>query len=66
VVGYDDSLARTVDPPLTSVRQPVEEMGREMTRLLVQAIEEGGSVPRRVVLGTDLVVRRSSGRTAGA
>jgi DNA-binding LacI/PurR family transcriptional regulator len=66
VVGYDDSIARTVDPPLTSVRQPVEEMGREMTRLLVQAIEEGGSVPKRVVLGTDLIVRRSSGRTAGA
>jgi hypothetical protein len=41
-------------------------MGREMTRLLVQAIEEGGSVPRRIVLGTDLIVRRSSGRTAGA
>ena len=66
VVGYDDSIARTVDPPLTSVRQPVEEMGREMTRLLVQAIEEGGSVPKRVVLGTDLIVRQSSGRTAGA
>ena len=66
VVGYDDSaVARTVDPPLTSVRQPVEEMGREMTRLLVQAIEEGASVPRRIVLGTDLIVRRSSGRTAG-
>jgi DNA-binding LacI/PurR family transcriptional regulator len=66
VVGYDDSIARTADPPLTSVRQPIEEMGREMTRLLVQAIEEGGSVPRRVVLGTDLIVRRSSGRAARA
>jgi DNA-binding LacI/PurR family transcriptional regulator len=60
VVGYDDSIARTVDPPLTSVRQPIEEMGREMTRLLVQAIQSPNSVPRRVLLTTELVVRASS------
>ena len=33
LVGFDDSaIARHMDPPLTSVRQPIEEMGRAMTR----------------------------------
>ena len=65
VVGYDDTSARTADPPLTSVRQPVEEMGREMSRLVIQAIAHGDTVPRHVLLGTELVVRESSGRAAG-
>ena len=38
VVGYDDSpVATTVRPQLTSVRQPIEEMGHEMARLLIDA-----------------------------
>lgn len=60
LVGFDDSvLARHMDPPLTSVRQPVEEMGRTMARLLLARIagEEGDAA---VVLPTELVVRESS------
>ena len=49
-----------MDPPLTSVRQPIEEMGREMVRLLVEQLAEPGSVPRTVILATQLVRRRSS------
>jgi DNA-binding LacI/PurR family transcriptional regulator len=61
VVGFDDSQsAETTDPPLTSVRQPIEEMGREMVRLLVEQLAEPGSVPRTVILATQLVRRRSS------
>jgi DNA-binding LacI/PurR family transcriptional regulator len=61
VVGFDDSpLAATTQPPLSSVRQPIEEMGREMVRLLVEAIERSDPVPRHVVLGTELVRRASS------
>jgi DNA-binding LacI/PurR family transcriptional regulator len=61
VVGFDDSRsAETTDPPLTSVRQPIEEMGREMVRLLVGQLAEPGSVPRTVILATQLVRRRSS------
>ncbi len=64
VIGFDDSpLAASVEPPLTSVRQPTEEMGREMARLLLQSIESGDRVVRRVILTTELVVRRSSGGT---
>jgi DNA-binding LacI/PurR family transcriptional regulator len=60
VVGFDDSVAPTLDPPLTSVRQPIEEMGREMVRLLVDRGSDEVAVPRRVILDTRLVIRRSS------
>lgn len=61
VVGFDDSpLASTTQPFLSSVRQPIEEMGREMTRLLLQEIRAPGGAPRRVILETRLVVRESS------
>ncbi len=61
VVGYDDSpIAAATRPPLTSVRQPIEEMGREMARLLIEAIERRDHAVRRVVLATELVRRASS------
>ena len=61
VVGFDDSIvARHTDPPLTSVRQPLEEMGRTMARLLLDEIADPGSGRRAVVLPTELVVRGSA------
>ncbi|MDJ0379699.1 LacI family DNA-binding transcriptional regulator [Streptomyces sp. G-G2] len=73
LVGFDDSsVARHMDPPLTSVRQPLEELGATMTRLLLERIAEAGagsgaggpdgsaSRPRGVVLPTELVIRQSS------
>lgn len=67
LVGFDDSpVARHMDPPLTSVRQPIEEMGREMTRLLLEQLRASDvpgtppPAPRGVVLPTQLVRRRSS------
>ena len=59
VVGFDDSdLAASADPPLTSVRQPIEEMGREMAALLLAQID--GATPTGLVLPTSLVTRASS------
>jgi DNA-binding LacI/PurR family transcriptional regulator len=61
VVGYDDSaVATSTNPPLTSVHQPIEEMGREVARLLVEAIDGTNRAKRRVILATDLVKRASS------
>ncbi|MBA2633496.1 MAG: LacI family DNA-binding transcriptional regulator [Chloroflexi bacterium] len=66
IVGFDDSpLTTTTQPPLSSVRQPIEEMGREMTRLLIREIRSLGGPPRRVILDTQLVVRESSVADAG-
>jgi DNA-binding LacI/PurR family transcriptional regulator len=62
VVGYDDSpLALTTEPPLSSVRQPIEEMGREMARAVLAGVDGPKRIPRSVVLSTELVVRASSG-----
>jgi DNA-binding LacI/PurR family transcriptional regulator len=49
-----------MDPALTSVRQPTEEMGRTMARVLLEEI--AGPSPERpqIVLPTELVVRDSS------
>ncbi len=61
LVGYDDSpIATTTRPTLSSVRQPIEEMGREMVHLLAGSIEQNGRVPRRIVLTTELIARASS------
>jgi DNA-binding LacI/PurR family transcriptional regulator len=61
VVGFDDSpIATSTTPHLTSVRQPIEEMGHEMARLLVEAVDASDPVPRRVILATELVQRASS------
>lgn len=60
LVGFEDSaIARHMDPALTSVRQPTEEMGRTMARVLLEEIAERASVRRHVVLATELVQRDS-------
>lgn len=60
VVGFDDSpIARHTDPGLTSVRQPVEEMGRTMARVLLTALGAPGAAREHVVLPTELVQRAS-------
>ncbi|WP_330238869.1 LacI family DNA-binding transcriptional regulator [Streptomyces sp. NBC_00525] len=61
LIGFDDSaVARHMDPALTSVRQPIEEMGRTMTRLLLDMIAGENADRAQIVLPTELVVRDSS------
>jgi DNA-binding LacI/PurR family transcriptional regulator len=61
VVGFEDSaLARQTDPPLTTVHQPVEAMGREMSRLLLSRIRGDEPDQPYVLLDTHLVIRQSA------
>ncbi|MER7440793.1 LacI family DNA-binding transcriptional regulator [Micromonospora avicenniae] len=61
VVGFDDApIARQADPPLTTVFQPVEEMGRQMARLLVARIRGDDLPAPHVLLDTQLVHRTSA------
>ncbi|MCX4786875.1 LacI family transcriptional regulator [Streptomyces sp. NBC_01221] len=61
LIGFDDSaVARHMDPPLTSVRQPIEEMGRTMARVLLQEIAGENQERPQIVLPTELIVRDSS------
>jgi DNA-binding LacI/PurR family transcriptional regulator len=65
VVGFGDSpVASTSDPPLTTVRQPVVELGRQMARLLLARINGDAPIPTSVVLNTQLVRRQSTGAAA--
>jgi DNA-binding LacI/PurR family transcriptional regulator len=61
LVGFDDlEVSRHTHPPLTTVRQPLAELGRAMTALLLATIA-GQAPDRAVILATELVVRASSG-----
>jgi len=60
VVGFDDApVARHTEPQLTTMHQPVEQMGRSMVELLVARIE-GRPTDNHVMLAPHLVVRASS------
>jgi DNA-binding LacI/PurR family transcriptional regulator len=61
VVGFDDShAARLTDPQLTTVRQPIEEMGRSLARLLLTQLRDPAKRPASLIVPTELVVRGSS------
>jgi DNA-binding LacI/PurR family transcriptional regulator len=61
LIGFDDSvIARHTDPPLTSVDQPIAEMGREVVRLLLAKLDGDETVDNEVILSTRLVVRGSA------
>ncbi|HLF26006.1 MAG TPA: substrate-binding domain-containing protein [Anaerolineae bacterium] len=61
VVGFNDGEeARFAVPPLTSVRQPIYELGQSATELLLAALA-GETAPAQVFKPTRLVVRNSCG-----
>jgi LacI family transcriptional regulator len=65
VVGFDDSDQCTVVAPhLTTVRQPLVEMGRMAASLLLRQLHNHSSEALRVELATKLVVRASTGPPA--
>ncbi len=65
VVGYDDlKIAQWVGPPLTTVRQPLNEMAEQATRLVIRLREDTQSESLRVELATDIVVRGSTAKPA--
>ena len=68
VVGFDDiDLAAYVDPPLTTIHQPIREKGAEAVRLLLEELDQRMTHrPEHVRLATQLVVRSSTGPRAPA
>jgi LacI family transcriptional regulator, repressor for deo operon, udp, cdd, tsx, nupC, and nupG len=62
VVGYDDSaLLNCTDPPLTTVRQPIEPMSMSAVALLVNQMETVIPNPEELLFEPELVVRGSTG-----
>jgi DNA-binding LacI/PurR family transcriptional regulator len=61
VVGYDDSaLMNCTEPPLTTVRQPIESMGRAAVELLNAQIGGSSVTPEELLFEPELVVRGST------
>lgn len=61
VVGFDDSaLMNATDPPLTTVRQPIEPMGRMIIELLVSQIKGASTTRDEYLFEPELVVRGST------
>jgi len=60
VIGFDDiPLASYFDPPLTTLRQPLEELGRQAARLLIETIHNPGRQPEQVLIHAQMVERAS-------
>jgi DNA-binding LacI/PurR family transcriptional regulator len=61
VVGFDDSdVAVTAAPPLTTIRQPVEELGRTMAWRLLAQLAGDPDLPPSILLPTEFVGRSST------
>jgi LacI family xylobiose transport system transcriptional regulator len=66
VVGFDDSpVCEMMSPPLTTVRQPLDDMANEAVRLITEELtHRRGSAGTRIELATSLIVRGSTARPA--
>ena len=63
VIGYDDSVFMAhADPPLTTLRQPIEAMGRAAVDRLVSQLEGRTDTLDELLFMPELVVRGSTGR----
>jgi LacI family transcriptional regulator len=62
ITGWDDiPVAALVSPALTTIRQPMREIGSTAAILLAERISDGRREPRHVLLPTSLVLRASCG-----
>jgi LacI family transcriptional regulator len=61
VIGFDNTLlAGIVDPPLTTVAQPIAQMGRQVMDLIIQEVRGQKQTKQRIVLMPELIVRQST------
>jgi DNA-binding LacI/PurR family transcriptional regulator len=62
VIGYDDSaFMNCTEPPLTTVRQPIEAMGRAAVDLLMAQVGGKAVAPDELLYEPELVVRGTTG-----
>jgi DNA-binding LacI/PurR family transcriptional regulator len=61
IVGFDDApMVQYLQPPLTSVRQPIREVGHKVVEILIALLEGRPPAERQVMLRPELIVRASS------
>lgn len=62
IVGYDDTPdAAFTNPPLTTIHQPAQELGRFATRMLIDLIKDPDLSAQHTLLKAELIVRESCG-----
>ena len=67
VIGYDDSMFMScTDPPLTTVRQPIEAIGRAAVELLAGQIEGSSISPEELFFEPEIVARGSTANVPAA
>jgi len=60
LIGFDDiPLSSAVEPPLTTVRQPIAQMGETAVEILLSLLDHPGAEPQAVILPTELIIRES-------
>jgi len=63
IIGFNDiALSSFVYPPLTTIRQPMLEMGRLAVKILLKIINNQEEIQRRIILSPKLVIRKSCTR----
>ena len=61
MIGFDDfPLPMPTDPPLTTIRQPISNFGKEALKMLLDIIENGQDPTRQVILKSELIIRGST------
>lgn len=66
VIGFDGTTgSETTDPPLSTVRQPLVELGREMAEMLLRHVDAGERTVERLVLPVELLARGSTSPADG-
>ena len=61
VAGFDDAkMASLLNPPLTTIRQPVERIAQTAVESILQRIRTPALAPRSILLDTQMIVRRST------
>ncbi len=62
LVGFDDiPVASQADVQLTTVRQPINQFGYQAVEALIDQIENDDRTPRRYVLASELIIRKTCG-----
>ena len=61
VVGFDDLLSDTIEPALTTIRQPIHRTGSLAVEMLIDKIKTPDEQSQHIVLPVELVIRASCG-----
>lgn len=64
LIGFDDFPPATIAiPPLTTIRQPIKQVGIMAVEVLLDILNDETKQPQRIILPTELVIRDSCGST---